>query len=1051
MSTDKHYPWYTMFVRSGHLLTLTVIIILVAGLSAINTLPRLEDPRIDTRNGLIITPFPGASAQRVEALVTDVIEDELRELYEIKDIDSTSRAGLSIIAFELQDWVNNDNNQQIFSKMRDGLADAKTRFPATAGTPILNEKRNETAYTMQYTVSAVYPETTSIAMVGRFAAELADTIRNEVGTELVDIYGAPSEQITVSIDPDKLALVGLTGQQVSNAISNADPKMPAGIVYTDALQLRVQVAQELASLDRIRNIPIINNDGDFLRVADVASVTRDWQMPMTERGLYNGKEVVFVAARMQNNLRVDQWTRAIEQQVDYFKQRHSGSVNIELAFNQNIYTEARLTELRNNLIMGSIVVMSVILLFMGLKAAWIVGLALPLSAMFAVFSLSFFDEEIHQMSIFGIIVAVGLLIDNAIVMTDEIRQNLLREGLSRVDALVKSIRHLFVPLLASTLTTILGFMPIFLLNGNVGDFIGSIAISVVMALVGSFWISMTVIAALAARFLPKTQQQDAPWYRHGIQKPRLSLAYRQWLTRLIAHPVKVVPVIVLVCVAGFVLSSRLPNVFFPSADRDQFAIEAILPPGSAISATHTLALEMDEVINQYEGVEQITWLVGASTPKVYYNFVMNRDNSPEFANAIVTVDSASRSRVLIDKLQSELQARFSQAKVVVKGFGQGPPIPAPIEIDVFGPDLQVLEDIGHDIRLIMSQIPGITQTFATVLSNESELVVDTNRNLTAQAGLQLTELSAQLQLALNGQVGGSVVEKTEEIPIKVRISDQQRSDLVGLAALPLATQFYDPQNPWFPVALLGEFEVMPTVSSITRKNGVRTNQIQAFLQQGVAAVSVSQQVTQALADYPLPDGYYIQLGGDAGEQNRALGQLGTYLPVLLVLMLTTLILSFKSVRFAAVIGSVALLSVGLGFLSLWLSGLPVGFNPLLGSAGLIGVAINGSIVVIAAINGNKLAYRGDTEAIVEETMSCSRHILSTTFTTVGGLLPLLLFSTGSFWPPLAVVIAGGVGFSIILSLVFTPVVIAAMCRMRQRNLERKAARENTSEIAYNKS
>ncbi|UTP72961.1 efflux RND transporter permease subunit [Alteromonas sp. LMIT006] len=1041
MQPTHSYPWYTMFLRSGHLLALTIIIVLVAGLSAINTLPRLEDPRIDTRNGQILTLFPGASAERVEALVTDVIEDELRELYEIKDIDSTSRAGLSIIAFELQDWVDNTNNQQIFSKMRDRLADAATRFPATAGTPILDEKRNETSYTIKYAVSATYPDTMSLGMTGRFAAELADEIRNIAGTELVDIYGAPQEQITVSIDPDKLALVGLTGQAVSQAIRSADPKLPAGVVYTDALQLRVQVAQELASLDVIRNIPLVTGNGEYLRVADVAEVTRDWQLPMSQMALLDSEEVIFVAARMQTNLRVDQWTASVKDQVDYFVERYQGSINVVLTFDQNVYTDNRLSELQGNMILGFAVVIAVIFLFMGLKASWIVGLSLPLCASFAIFSLSFFGEEIHQMSIFGIIISIGLLIDNAIVMTDEIRKNLLDRSLSRLEALVKSTRHLFVPLLSSTITTVLGFMPIFLLNGNVGDFIGSIAISVVMALIGSFWISMTVIGALAARYLPRIDDGEAPWYSQGLKLPTVALALEHWLRAMILRPGIVLPVVVLLSFMGFGLSTTLPNVFFPSADRDQFAIEAILPAGTAIETTRNLALSMDTVIQSYEGVEQVTWLVGASTPKVYYNFVMNRDNSPEFANAIVQVDSAERARGMLDKLQQDLQSSFPQAKVVVKSFGQGPPIPAPVEIDVYGQDLAVLEEIGRDIQLIMSQIPGIVQTFATVTTSESELVINTTRDLTSQAGIQLTDLSAQLQLALNGQAGGSIVEQTEEIPIRVRISDEQRSDLVGLAALPLATQFYDPSNPWFPVALLGDFELRPVVSSITRKNGERINIISAFLEQGVAAVSVAQQVQDALADYPLPSGYYIKLGGDAGEQQRALGQLGTYLPVLLVMMFTALILTFKSVRFAGIIGAVAILSVGFGFLSLWLSGLPMGFNPLLGSVGLIGVAINDSIVVMAAIKANPRAMRGDIDAIVCETMGCTRHIFSTTITTVGGLLPLLLFSTGSFWPPLAVVIAGGVGFTVILGLVFTPTVVALLCRIRARKQIKQASDE----------
>ena len=1035
-NTDKKYPWYTMFVRSGHLLSLAIIIVMVAGLSAINTLPRLEDPRIDLRYTLVLTFFPGASAERVEALVSDVLEDELRELYEIKRIDSISKAGFSLLTIELQDWVDNRTNQQIFGKIRDRLDDAADRFPEGAMDPIMEDNRGATAYTVQYALSAKYPDTSSINMVSRFAQEFADNLRNISGSEVVNIYGAPTEEITVSIDPNKLAVVGITPMDVSTAIAGADPKLPAGIVYTDNLNLRVQVAQELSSLDVINNIPLLEVNGDYLRVADVATVTRGYQSPRQTYALLEEQDVIFVAARMQTSVRVDQWTEQIKAQAALFEEMYGASVNVDLVFEQNRYTEARLSELSGNLLLGCVVVMLVILLFMGYKASWIVGLSLPLCAFFAVFSLGFFGESIHQMSIFGIIIAIGLLIDNAIVMTDEIRQNLLIPGISRVGALVKSVNHLFVPLFASTLTTILGFMPIFLLNGNIGDFIGSIAISVVMALFGSFWISLTIIAALAARFLPKSHAENTPWYVQGLQRPKISNAFQSLLKKGLTKPLQILPVIIVICIMGFVLAGNLASVFFPSADRDQFAIEVNLPVGASIESTYALTKQIHQKIKSYEGVEQVHWLVGSSIPTVYYNQVMNRDNSPEYANGVIKVDTMERAAQLIDRLQFDIQGAFPQAKIVVKAFGQGPPIPAPVEVDIFGPDLAVLEEIGRDVRLIFSQTPGISQSFASIALNEPEVIVNTSRDQVSLSGLSLNDLSLQLQLALNGVVGGSIVEQTEEVPIRVRISDADRSDLTSLAALPLASTQYDINNPFLQVAALGDFSVVPSLTGITRKNSERVNRIQGFLLQGVPAVSVAQQIAAALEDYQLPPGYTIKMAGDADKQNEALGQLGTYAPVLLVMMITTLILSFQSVRFAVVIGSVAILSVGLGMMSLWLSGLPIGFNPLLGCAGLIGVAINGSIVVIAAIKANPKAMSGDTEEIVAETMSCSRHILSTTFTTVGGLIPLLLFTAGSFWPPLAVVLAGGVGFSVMLSLVYTPILIGTLCRIRQRKLDR---------------
>jgi len=1039
-NAQPNSPWYTTFFRRGHLLALSIIIILVAGLSAVTTLPRLEDPRIDLRNVIILTSYPGASAERVEALVSDVLEDELRELYEIKEIKSTSKAGFSSVMVELQDWVDNSTNQQIFSKIRDSLENASIKLPVGASKPILEDKRGATAFTMLISIDADIPETTLLSVSGRLASELVDRLRNVPGTELVRLYGNPIEEVLVAIDPQALASAGLSVSQVSERIRTADSKLPAGILRTDQKNIRVQVAEPLESLDIIANIPLVAADGSYLRLADVATIEQSWQTPEREFAIVDGRRTIFVAARMQTTVRVDQWTEAVKARITDFNNEFDGTVKANMVFEQNEYTQARLSDLTENLLLGSVVVMLVILVFMGAKASWIVGLALPLCAAFAIFSLSFFDQQIHQMSIFGIIIAIGLLIDNAIVITDEIRLNLLDQSLTRLQALEKSVKHLFSPLLASTLTTVLGFMPIFLLTGNIGDFIGAIAISVVMALLGSLVISLTIIAALAARYLPRDATSEHAWYRRGWQMPAVSYQFSRLLGRIIKQPFIVLSVIIIFCLSGFVLSQQLPSVFFPSADRDQFEIYVWLPNGSSISETKKVVQSIDLLIRDKQEVQQVTWLVGASTPSIYYNQVMSRDNSPEFANAVITTNSISEAAVLIPKLQYELQDAYPNVRIVVRAFGQGPPIPAPIEVDVFGPDIDTLNSLGEQVRLAMTKVPGITQTIATITTGEPELLYDVSENDSYLAQLSLTDIARQLQLALTGTIGGSVLQGTEELPIRVRVNDQQRSDLKELDTMPLMNQALTQNNASIGVAALGEFTLMPSISGITRVDGERVNKVQAFLLPGVPAIDASEQLRKLLenGDFALPKGYRLKMAGDADEQKQALGQLATYAPVLLVLMVTVLILTFNSVRFAAVIAMVAILSVGLGMFSLWVSGLPIGFNPLLGSAGLIGVAINGSIVVIAAINGNAKAKSGDTRAIVEETMSCSRHILSTTFTTVGGLIPLLLFSQGSFWPPLAVVLAGGVGFSVILSLFFTPTIIAMMCRIRNRKLQKRA-------------
>ena len=869
---QQQYPWYSLFFRNGHLLVLSIMVLVVAGLSAINNIPRLEDPRIDTRNVLVITPYPGASAERVEALVTDVIEDELRQLYEIKEINSTSRSGTSVVFIELQAWVDNTSNEQIFSKIRDGLNNAKLSFPKGAGDSFLDERRGSTAFTLLVGLQATPDNTAPLSIISRMADHLSDQLRNVPGTELVRIYGELDEEIQVTINPQQLTRSGLTIAQASELITGADPKVPAGTMYSTEQNIRMQIAQELDSVSTIRNLPLrVTQQGRYLRIGDIATVERGARSPVNEIGLVNGKQVIFVASRMQTTLRVDTWTNNAKEIVGRFNAQYGSTVQANIVFEQNTYTETRLSELTINLLLGSLVVMAVVFIFMGIKASWIVGLSLPLCAAFAIFSLSFFNEQIHQMSIFGIIIAIGLLIDNAIVITDEIRIKLINPDVSRIDALLKSIQHLFVPLLASTLTTILGFMPIFLLPGNIGDFIGSIAISVVMALIGSLFISLTIIAALAARFLPRKSEVSSAWYSIGIQAPSISLGYRNALEKALKRPFLGILACLTISVSGFILAGQLGNVFFPSADRDQFEIYLWMPEGTSINQTQTVVESVDELIRKKPQVDQLSWLVGGSFPSVYYNQTMNKDNSAHYANGVVKAKSVSDAKALIGQLQTELDQAFPQSKIVVRAFGQGPPVSAPVGIKILGPDINTLNLLGDQVRLAMSRVPGISHSITSVTFGEPEWVLEATQDASQMAGMSLVDVAQQLQYALDGKVGGSILEGTEEIPIRIRVGDRLRGELAQIQSLPLLSEKLISQGVWMPVSALGDFLLKPTVAGIRRENGERVNKVEAYLLPGATAIDVSKQVLKSLEDmnFTMHKGYRFKLAGDADEQQEA--------------------------------------------------------------------------------------------------------------------------------------------------------------------------------------
>jgi multidrug efflux pump subunit AcrB len=859
--------------------------------------------------------------------------------------------------------------------------------------------------------------------MNRLAEDLADRFRGMPGTDNVRTFGDPSEEVSVTVDRGDLASLGLTVAEVASRISLADTKLPAGAMRDANRDLFIEVDGEIESVERVRRVPLLTSaGGNIVTVGDVADVRKEWQDPPFDIAYRNGKRSILVSAQTRRDIRVDTWAEAARAVVRDFADASAAGVAVDIVFDQSTYTEKRLSSLSGNLLAGAALVTLIVFVGMGWRAALIVGSALPLSAALAMFGLSFFGQQIHQMSIFGMIIAIGLLIDNAIVMTDEVKRK-LDAGADRPGAVRQALSHLFVPLLASTLTTILGFMPIFLLPGAVGDFVGPIAIAVVLALSASFFIATTIIPALAGTFLRRSEDGRLQhWWIDGFRSERLSTAYRRSLRAAISRPAITIPACMVLPVLGFILASTLGQQFFPPADRDQFEIEVWMAPGASIRKTESVTRAIEARMREYPEVKEVHWLIGGSFPTIYYNRIMKQEGNNAYAHAMVYTETVEGANELTTILPRALSDAFPDAQVVVAPFAQGPPVEAPVGFRIEGPNTATLKSLGDELRRIMHKVPEIVQTRASISGGQPKLNFQADEMASRHAGLSLSDVAAQMQTGFEGQLGGAMLEDLEELPVRVRLQTRDRDSMTSISSMSLIA---DPRSgQWVPASSLGDVTLTPESGSITRLDGIRSNDVFGYVTREALAIDVTNAVL-ALADaegFAVPAGYTFSVAGDSAEQSEALGKLGTYLPVLLMLMIATIVLSFRSNRLAMLIGVVAVLSVGLGMLSLWIGGYARGFNAIIGSVGLIGVAINGTIVVLAAIRANDQAARADLDAIVSETNGATRHIFSTTLTTIGGFVPLLLFTGGDFWPPLAIVIAGGVGFSVSLSLLFTPAV-----------------------------
>ena len=641
------------------LLALSLGLLIVAGLSAIQTLPRAEDPHLVARIATVLAPYPGATPEQIEALVARPIEQELRTIAEIDVLESTSRQGIAVLSLELSDAVTNVT--PVWSRVRDKLSDVAPSLPEGVQTPELLDDRGY-AFSIVAALRWTLDTPPNPQLMERYAERLEDQLRQVAGTEYTHRFGVAGEQVEVMVDPLELNALGLSVGQLAGAIEASDGRRTAGEVVTQGHRLTVGLSGEFDALDRLREINVTTQQGQSVKLGEIAELRRGVQDPPSAVALLNGERAVFVGARMVPGQRIDVWVERAQAQLAAFDDELPIGLAVEEVFEQASYTNQRLSDVAISLLMGLVLVVAILFLTMGWRSALTVGLAIPATTLLTLALFKPLGMEIHQMSIIGIIVALGLMVDNAIVMTNALRERFL-QGDSALAATRDALRHLAVPLLASTLTTILAFMPIVLMPGPAGEFVGPLAMAVMVALVSSYLISLLLVPALSPMLLAKVAAKP-PAPRDNIMKR----AFRGTVRSTLRHPVAAMLITLCVPVGGIALMPTLDVAFFPLADRDQFHIEVRLPAASSIAKTEALAHEVESMVRELPGVVRVSSFIGESAPMMYYNVLTNEDNNPAFLHLIVDTVSLEATNQQVPGLQQSLDKRFPQAQGVVRKY-----------------------------------------------------------------------------------------------------------------------------------------------------------------------------------------------------------------------------------------------------------------------------------------------------------------------------------------------------------------------------------------------
>lgn len=1008
---------WSFFYKIPRVSLLVTIMIIFGGLGALFSVTRLEDPKIIERFGTGLVFLPGASPERMEALILSPLEDRLTELPEIQQVFGRANAGAVNISFGIQEAYDEREVDEAWTKIRQQVDLAKSEFPEGTFEPII-ERNSAGASTLLISFKWQGEGDIPRAILARFAKDLQKQFQNLDGTEATEVFGEIEEEIRVSLNHDKLINTGLSLGQAAQIVAAADAKAPAGNVNANN-NITVEISGEFDSLARIRNV-ILQTDqqGRQLRLGDIADIKREFQTPRQTLAFSDGAEAVILSIIIEPGRRLDTYAAKARQLVEDYQSQIPETISADIVFDQSIYMETRLGGLARNLLASAIIVFIVLFFLMGWRAALIVGSALPMTMLLVMILFRIFNLDLHQMSMTGLVIALGLLIDNAIVVVDEYEQKRAR-GLSIVLSIEAALKHLFGPLFASTLTTVLAFAPVPLQPGPAGEFIGMMGISVIFAITSSFLLAMTLVPAFAGWFDKKDWGRSRPkrFWRDGLNIPLFSEGYRYVLHHLLRLPILGIGIGIIGPILGVLAFGQLTLQFFPPTDRDTFQFTVEMPVASSAAKTAEKSQEVVNFIKSYEEVEHVHWFVGETSPRVYYNAMNFNDGLSNIATGFVKTSSNRATKQIVPNLQKETKKAFPEAIVLIQPFEQGPPVNAPIEYRIIGPDPIVLDRIGDEVRAILYNLPGIVYTRGIKHSGLPVFHVEVGRDITGFAGLTPNELAAHLRIGLDGVRVGSVLEDLEEIPVILGLDDESRGSLVALKSRSLPGR----DGEAAPLGALAEISLTPDAQTIMHYNGERVNVVSAFLDPYLLPGPIQAAADKAILDANIlmPAGTWIEIGGNAEESGEALTSFaGAAIPLILA-MFGAVALVFNSFRVASLVFASGFMSVMLSFIGVWTFSLPIGFNSFVGAAGLLGVAINGTIVVLSAIRADPLAASGDLNAQREVVIDATRHIVATTLTTIGGFLPLIL-SRDVFWLPLAAGMAFGVIGSAILALIFAP-------------------------------
>ncbi len=998
-------------IRYNRVTAMIALVIASVGVAVYFELPRDSMPPFTARVCSIVTQFPGASPERVESLVTDPIERVVQELADLEYVASTSRTGVSVVRVDLTDDVAESRLQSVWDELRrklDGL-----RLPDGVRGPTVEDED----------VGVVYPIFVGVSSDGfspRETYEYAEALRDELivlpDAARVRLGGVAEERVFIDYDEAALTKLGVSATQIQGVISAANIVIPAGEVNFGAQRIILEPSGNFESVEQLRalQIPVGN---ESVPLGEIADVRRAYETPRDEIVRINGDAGIALFVALKDGANIVDLGRDIDRLLRDFDRTLPVGITVSRLTSQDYVVESRISVFMVNVMQAVVIVMLVVLVFLGARPGITVAAIIPATVVATFVLMGLFGTGLNQVTLAGLIMALGLLVDNGIVMVEGMLER-LHAGDSYFDAVGRAYTDFKTPLLISSLTTSSAFLCFYLAESVLGEIMGNLFVVITMALLSSWVMAFAAVPLIGSGLLGNRAHQKSPF-------DRFLGTYERMLRFSLDRPALVYGGVIVGFAAALYGFGAVPFVFMPDSDRNLVTFEMSFPLGTRIETTDAAMRRVesylrDELLVGEErqiGVTDWSTYIGQGPESFDQGYYPGEPDSA-YALALINTSSFEDNRKVIASLERFALEGLPDAQVTVKMLGSSGGAAVPIEVRLSGPSPDHLYRIAEQVKRTLRSIAGTKNIDDDWGPKQLKLLVEIDAAKLIATGLTNEDVARSLSAVLSGRQVGEYREGSDTIPITL-----QAEDAMSMTASDLETVTVFSQNTGRSVTLVQVARVVEDWQySRLRRRGLRsTISVTSFLKPGVTATSVTDVLSPWLEEQAIqwPSGYEYELGGESESSSKAMDAVVDKLPISVFLMISLLVLQFNSFRRTFII----VMTIPLGFIGvvfgLLVTGNNFSFTGFLGVISLAGIIINDAIVLLDTVRLRLLEGASPEEALVSGAKNRFSPILLTTFTTSFGMIPLWL-SGGEMWRPMAVSMIFGLLFATLILLFFVP-------------------------------